>query len=102
LIAFSGSVQDTGTWHLLATNGSPAALDVAPDDAMLLGNTLTGEVLYRSRDAGQTNAESGRLRAVLDGQGRAAGMTIQMDATFSQQDRWIRVVAQLTNLGDDG
>jgi len=97
-IAFSGSVQDTGSWHLLATNGSPAALDVAPDGTVVLGNTLTGEVLYRSRDAAQTFAESGRLRTVLAGQGRANGQTVQMDATYSRQDGWIRVVAQFTNM----
>ena len=72
---------------------------MAPDGTILLGNTLTGEVLYRSRDAAQTFAESGRLRAVLDGQGRAAGQTVQMDATYSQQDGLIRVVAQFTSLG---
>ena len=99
LIAFSGSARHTGSWHLLATNGRAVALDVTPDGTMLLGNTLTGEVLYRSRDAGQTFAGSGRLQAVMDGQGRAAGGTIQMDATYSQQGGWIRVVAQLTNLG---
>jgi hypothetical protein len=29
----------------------------------------------------------------------AAGQTVQMDATYSRQDGWIRVVAQFTNLG---
>ena len=67
---------------------------------MLLGNSITGEVLYRSRDAAQTFAGSGKVRAVPDGQGRAAGRTIQMDATYVQQGAWVRLSAQLANLGD--